>query len=130
MAKRRRRNPINLKQYGDLFGDVAAEFDVMVETCCLELYDHDPNKAERKKAANLIIKAWLKKMSGKKLPKNASPLGIAAAHADDFSEIAIITTAEVFEGDFAATDAKIKKAIRKIAGAIYKEWLKIEKERS
>lgn len=74
---RRRKNPVDINRYGDLFYDMAAEFDKIVTITMAEVFEgdevaHDPDMmpiekvAKKKKMiAATIVKAWLQMQKGR-----------------------------------------------------------------
>lgn len=74
---RRRKNPVDIDRYGDLFYDMADEFDKIVTVTMAEVFEgdavaHDPDMmptahiAKKKKlVAGAILKAWLRMQKGR-----------------------------------------------------------------
>lgn len=74
---KRRKNPVNIDQYGDLFYDMAGEFDNIVTATMGEIFEGDEimrtsetvdmKKFYRAKKliAGGIVKAWLRRNQGR-----------------------------------------------------------------
>lgn len=74
---RRRKNPVNIDRYGDLFYDMADEFNKIVHVTMAEVFEgdevmHDPDMGQtgamfkkKKLIAGAILKAWLRMQKGK-----------------------------------------------------------------
>lgn len=130
--KRRKRNPVNLDRYGDLFYDLAGEFDTIIVSMVEELFQADIasekiTKRAIKATAKVIVNRWQKMMRGK-LPIGATDdISVAAMQ---FNELVMTAMAEVFEGDAIMSDpstAAHKKRIKikdQVAGALMKAWLR------
>ena len=133
MAKqRRKRNPVNLDRYGDLFYDAAASFNEFVDELITVAFnvDRTSEKITRKMvkaAAVAIIQRWEQIARGKRPLHDTSGLSELAR---GFGEIVNDTTAEVFEDDLTLTDESVEsrkklfRAQRQIAGGILKAWLR------
>lgn len=133
MAKRRRkRNPVNLDRYGDLFYDAAASFNEFVDELITVAFnvDRTNEKISRKMvkaAAVAIVERWEQIARGKRPLHDTSGLSELAR---GFGEIVDDTTATVFKGDLTLMDEsaayrkKLFRAQRQIAGGILKAWLR------
>lgn len=75
--QRRRKNPVDISRYGDLFYDMAAEFNELVLITIAEIYEHDPSITDsemvpiekmakiKKSVGAHIFKAWVQMQKGR-----------------------------------------------------------------
>lgn len=132
--RKRKRNPVNLDRYGDLFYDAAASFNEFVDKLITVAFnvDRTSEKVSRKMvkgAAVAIVERWEQIARGKRPMHDTSGLSELAR---GFGKIVNDTTAEVFEGDLMLADEsdasrkKLFRAQRQIAGGILKAWLRAQ----